>query len=58
MGPTYSDDKSGDEKSDDDQDDDSRPMTQEELRARMKKKLAGQQQPVLIQITCPVPCKL
>jgi hypothetical protein len=47
VGSTTSDDKSGDEKSDDDQDDDSRPMTQEELRARMKKKIAGQQQPVI-----------
>merc|ERR1719199_989728 len=34
------DDKSGDE-NDDDEEDDSRPMTQEELRSRMKKKLAG-----------------
>jgi len=42
----YSDDKSGDEKSDDDQDDNSRPMTQEELRIRMRKKVAGAREPV------------
>ena len=38
-------DKSGDEKSDDDgdddEDDDSRPLTQEELRLKMKKKLVS-----------------
>jgi hypothetical protein len=44
-----SDDKSGDEQDDDDdQDDDSRPMTQDELRSRMKKKLAGARELVLL----------
>jgi len=36
------DDKSGDEKSDDEEkDDDARPLTQEELRTKMKRKIAG-----------------